>query len=201
MLVRNGYGVLMLDMRGNSESDGDANAFGWGSGRDLDAALDFLASRPEVRPGAIGGLGLSVGGEQLLETASEDSRLTAVVSEGAGYRTLHEYLQEDGLATWITAPQAAILYGAVRLFSPERYPEPLDQLVSRISPRAILLIEAGHGQGGETLNALYFERAREPKGYWLIPEANHTGGLETRPTEYERRVVGFFDRHLLSARS
>jgi hypothetical protein len=110
-------------------------------------------------------------------------------------------LQEDGLATWITAPQAAILYGAVRLFSPERYPEPLDQLVSRISPRAILLIEAGHGQGGETLNALYFERAREPKGYWLIPEANHTGGLETRPTEYERRVVGFFDRHLLSARS
>jgi hypothetical protein len=60
-----------------------------------------------------------------------------------------------------------------------------------------MLIEAGHGQGGETLNPLYFEQAREPKKYWLIPEAGHTGGLEMRPAEYERRVISFFDRALL----
>jgi hypothetical protein len=32
---------------------------------------------------------------------------------------------------------------------------------------------------------------------WKIPEASHTGGIEARPREYERRVVGFFDRALL----
>jgi hypothetical protein len=32
---------------------------------------------------------------------------------------------------------------------------------------------------------------------WEIPEAGHTGGLETRPDEYEQRVVAFFDQALL----
>lgn len=201
LLVRRGYGVLMLDMRGNGESEGRANVFGWGSGKDLEAALDYLSRRPDVQPGSIGGLGLSVGGEQLLEAAAVDERLAAVVAEGAGYRTLHEYLQEDSAATTITSPQSALLYGAIRLLSPEPYPEPLDNLVSRISPRAVMLIEAGRGQGGETLNPLYFERAGEPKEYWLIPEASHTGGLDARPAEYERRLVGFFDRYLLRADS
>ena len=31
---------------------------------------------------------------------------------------------------------------------------------------------------------------------WEIPESKHVGGLEARPAEYERRVVGFFDRAL-----
>jgi hypothetical protein len=201
MLVRHGYGVLLLDMRGNGRSEGRANVFGWGTERDLDAALDYLSRRHDVRRGAIGGLGLSVGGEQLLEKAASDERLAAVVSEGAGYRTLHEYVREDGLATKVTTPQAALLYGAIRVLSPEPYPEPLDRLVPRIAPRAIMLVEAGHGQGGETLNPLYFERAGEPKTHWFIPEAGHTGGLDARPAEYERRVVGFFDRHLLDAGS
>jgi dienelactone hydrolase len=196
LLVRHGYGVLLLDMRGNGESEGSANAFGWGSGKDLAAAIDFLEQRPDVRGGAIGGLGLSVGGEQLLEAAAMDSRLRAVVSEGAGYRTVHEVLQDEGTPA-ILAPQLAILFGAVRVLSPEPYPEPLDELVGRIAPRAVLLVEAGHAQGGETLNPLYFERAGEPKEHWLIPEATHTGGLEARPDEYERRVVGFLDRFLL----
>jgi uncharacterized protein len=201
MLVRHGYGVLLLDMRGNGESEGRANVYGWGSGKDLDAALDYVSRRPDVRRGAIGGLGLSVGGEQLLEAAAADERLAAVVSEGAGYRTLHESLQEDSLATTFATPQSAIIFGTLRVLSPEPYPEPLDRLVPRISPRAVLFIEAGHGQGGETLNPLYFERAGDPKAYWRIPDAHHTDGLETRPAEYERRVVGFFDRHLLSRAS
>jgi hypothetical protein len=90
MLARHGYGVLLVDMRGNADSDGDANMFGWGSRKDLQAALDFLSRRPDVHDGAIGGLGLSVGGEMLLDTASADTRLAAVVSEGAGYRSVSE---------------------------------------------------------------------------------------------------------------
>jgi uncharacterized protein len=38
------------------------------------AAVDFLKQRPDVEPGRIGGLGLSVGGETFLQAAanSED---------------------------------------------------------------------------------------------------------------------------------
>ena len=92
MLVRHGYGVLLLDRRGEGASDGDYNAFGWTGERDLGAALTFLRRQPDVDPTRIGGLGLSVGGELLLQTAAHTQALRAVVSEGAGQRSLAEHL-------------------------------------------------------------------------------------------------------------
>ena len=43
----------------------------------------------------------------------------------------------------------------------------------------------------------FYEAAREPKAIWRVPGAGHTGGIEARPREYERRVIGFFDEALL----
>ena len=59
----------------------------------------------------------------------------------------------------------------------------------------LFLIHAGIAT--ERLNELYHRIAGEPKTLWEIPEAGHTGGLEARPGEYERRVVGFLDEALL----
>jgi uncharacterized protein len=92
MLVRHGYGVLLHDRRGEGSSEGDANAFGWSGEPDLRAALTFLRRQPDVDPARIGGLGLSVGGELLLQTAAHTQALRAVVSEGAGQRSLAEHL-------------------------------------------------------------------------------------------------------------
>jgi ABC-type transporter Mla maintaining outer membrane lipid asymmetry ATPase subunit MlaF len=57
------------------------------------------------------------------------------------------------------------------------------------------------GQGGEAeITETFYEAAREPKETWLVPGAEHTGGIEAQPEEYERRVVGFFDDALLEKR-
>jgi dienelactone hydrolase len=199
MLIQHGYGVLLVDLRGNRESGGDANAFGWDSPRDAAAAVAYLRGRPDVDPQRIGGLGFSVGSEVLLTAAATGTPLRAVVSEGAGVRTIHEERLRTNVSALLELPFSASMLASTRLFSTSTPPEPLDRLVPRIAPRPILLIEAGHGQGGEDRNSIYFRRARAPKAYWRIAEANHTGGLETRPREYERRVVGFFDRALLRA--
>src|SRR6185503_17455940 len=58
MLIRHGYGVLLFDRRGEGESDGDPNAFGWDGQRDVHAAVEFLKGRPDVDPDRIGGIGL-----------------------------------------------------------------------------------------------------------------------------------------------
>ena len=71
MLARHGYGVLLFDRRGEGESEGDPNSWGWGGGQDVKAAIAYLQHRPDVDPGRIGGIGLSVGGEMMLETAAE----------------------------------------------------------------------------------------------------------------------------------
>ena len=70
MLVEHGYGVLLFDRRGEGASEGAGNMFGWGGERDIFAAIDFLESRPDVDPDRIGGLGLSVGGELMLQAAA-----------------------------------------------------------------------------------------------------------------------------------
>jgi dienelactone hydrolase len=195
LLADGGYGVLLLDMRGQDGSEGDPNTFGWGATPDLAAAVAFLQARPDVEEGRIGGLGLSVGGEQLLEAAAEGVPLDAVVSEGAGMRSIREDLSR-GPAGWPALPADAVLTAATAVLSGDTPPPALQDLVGEIAPTPILLVYAGKGQGGEDLNPTYFEAAREPKELWEIPEAGHTGGLDARPQEYERRVVGFFDRAL-----
>jgi hypothetical protein len=197
MLVRHGYGVLLLDRRGEGESDGDFNAFGWGGAADLDAAIAFLRTRPDVDPGRIGGLGLSVGGELLLEVAARNAAIGAVVSDGAGIRSLAEHLQMPGIGAvqrWVTPWIAET--GAIAVLSASAPPDDLTRLVRDIAPRPVLLIQALDGNGGEELNAVYADTIGRSASLWRA-DAGHTGALAAAPAEYERRVVGFLDRALL----
>ena len=196
MLIRHGYGVLVLDMRGYEGSDGSPNAFGWGSTKDIDAAVAWLRGRPDVHEGRIGGIGFSVGGEQMLEAAAENPGLMAVVSDGAGERSVREALIR-GPRGWPAVPAMAVESAALTVLSQTLPPPSLEDVVGRISPRAVFFVYAGHGAGGEELNRDFYRAAKEPKAIWRIPEAGHTGGLTARPAEYEHRVVAFFDRTLL----
>ena len=200
MLVRHGYGVLLFDRRGEGESEGDPNALGWAGVRDLNTAVEFLRGRTDVDANRIGGIGLSVGGELLLQAAAESDALKAVVSEGAGIRSVREALETSGPNAWLAVPVWGGTTAATAVFSNTAPPPNLRSLVSRIAPRPVFLIFATKGQGGEQLGADYYRAAREPKVLWEIPEAGHTGGIEARPKEYEQRVIGFFDRALLAVR-
>jgi dienelactone hydrolase len=202
MLARHGYGVLLFDRRGEGASDGAPNAYGWGGDADIEAAIAYLRQRPDVDPGRIGGIGLSVGGELMLETAAETGDLAAVVSEGAGFRMHGEELDQpmSTLERALMAPAVAVKNAAVAVFSDTAPPDDLEELVTQISPTPMLLIAAPNSPNGELLNRRYHRAANEPKELWEIPESRHIAGLATRPAEYERRVVGFFDRALLRDR-
>jgi len=199
MLVRHGYGVLLFDRRGEGESEGDPNVFGWAGDRDVKAAVAFLQRRDDVEPGRIGGIGLSVGGEMMLEAAAEFDGLRAVVSDGAGIRSIRESLAIPGSEKWLGAALVfAVVTPATAIFSNHLPPPGLDDVVPRISPRPVFFVYASPGSGGESeLNPGFYEAAREPKQIWKVPGAGHVGGIDAQPREYERRVVGFFDRALL----
>jgi hypothetical protein len=197
MLVKHGYGVLLFDRRGEGVSEGDGNMFGWDGERDIFAALDYLEQRPDVDPGRIGGVGLSVGGELMLQAAAEDDRLAAVVSEGAGTRSFAEEMDEfKGVERVLGMPLLAIKTGAVATFSNGTPPPQLTELVSQIAPRPTLLIWTPTS-GVESMNAEYKRLAGPSSEIWEIPDAPHIRGLATHPEQYEKRVVGFFDDALL----
>ena len=197
MLARHGFGVLLLDARGYDGSEGDPNLFGWGAAKDIDAAIAWLRQQPDVHDGRVGGIGFSVGGEMMLEAAAGNPGLRAVVSEGAGARSIREDLIR-GPRGWLVVPQAAVQTTALAVLSGTAPPPSLERLVRRIAPRPLYLISAGRSSAGEDLNHDYFRAASEPKTLWEIPEAHHVGGFEARPREYERRVIEFFDDALLA---
>jgi uncharacterized protein len=195
MLVRHGYGVLLYDRRGEGQSEGDPNSFGWDFDKDIRAGLDFLERRADVDPERIGGLGLSVGGEMMLQTAAETKGLAAIVSEGAGARSMAEELDDvSGFEKLPTALNYAVRDLSNSVFQNRLPPENLIELVPKIAPRPIFLIHGGKDDSGHR-NPDYFRAANEPKQIWEA-KGGHTDGIDEQPEEYERRVVAFFDEAL-----
>ncbi len=172
--------------------------FGWGGDKDIFAAVDYLRDRPDVDPSRIGGIGLSVGGELMLQAAARSDDLAAVVSEGAGTRSFAEEREElPGPGNWFDYPLFAVKQGALAVLSNTRPPPKLTDLVPRIAPRPVFLIWAPNGGNAETMNPEYHRLAGENALIWEMPDAQHIRGIVAEPEEYERRVIGFLDDALL----
>ena len=194
LLARHGYGVLLFDRRGEGESAGDPNTFGWQGERDIRAAVAFLQRQPDVDPGRIGGIGLSVGGEMMIEAAAESSDLKAIVSEGASSRSVRDEIANG--SGWQELLGNSVATAATSVFTNNLPPSTLKSLVPKISGAAFFV----YGQRGQPAerpaNRAFFAAARGHKALWEVPGSGHIGGTEAQPAEYERRVTEFFDRWL-----
>ncbi len=197
MLVEHGYGVLLFDRRGEGVSEGDPNTFGWVGDRDLHAATDYLRSRPDVDASRIGAIGLSVGGEMLIHAAAHSDAFKAIVSEGGSGQSIRDQLVNTSTLDAILGYSAVT--AATAAFTSTLPPTSLKSEIAKIAPTAVFLVYGENGQGGseEKPNKLLFAAAREPKQIWEVPNGQHIAGITTEPAEYERRVIGFFDRTLL----
>lgn len=69
----------------------------------------------------------------------------------------------------------------------------------KIAPNAVFFVYGEEGQNGSETkpNKGFYAAAHQPKKIWQVPGGQHIAGITTRPQEYERRVVAFFDRELL----
>jgi uncharacterized protein len=196
MLLRHGYGVLLFDRRGEGASEGDPNIFGWHGERDLHAAAAYLRNRSDVDAERIGAIGLSVGGEMLIRAAAESDEFAAVLSEGASAQSVRDGIANRGF-TAEAVPDASITL-ATALFTNDLPPSSLKTEVAKIAPNAVFFVYGEKGQGGSETkpNRGFYAAARGPKQIWEVPNGPHIAGITTEPAEYERRVIGFFDKYL-----
>jgi uncharacterized protein len=196
MLARHGYGVLLFDRRGEGESEGDPNMLGWHGERDIHAAVTYLQSRPDVDPDRIGGIGLSVGGEMMIEAAAESTALKAIVSEGASTRSVRDEFANPH-TKWPKAFFFGVITATTAVFTDNLPPADLMSLVPKISG-SVFFVYGEHGQPEERpANTAFYEAATAPKELWEVPGSDHMNGIDAQPQEYERRIVSFFDRALL----
>jgi pimeloyl-ACP methyl ester carboxylesterase len=197
MLSDNGFGVLALDLRGHGESKGGGNSFGWNSARDIGAAVAYLREQTDVK--AIGGLGLSMGGEALLGALSAFPELKAVATDGATQRSLGDYMvlpSRQGLVhSWTTR----VMYAAARLFTGDTPPVRLIDSIRDAKETQLLLIAAGTIKSEEEYSDAFLEAAGARAELWVVPGAGHTGAYSLVGEEYEQRVTGFFNKTLIPA--
>ncbi|WP_088281110.1 alpha/beta hydrolase [Kineosporia sp. A_224] len=203
VLARHGYGVLLLDPRGNGASGGRGMGYGWFLERDVAAAVGFVLGRPDVRDGRVGLLGVSLGGEGTLGAAGADPRVRAVVAEGVTNRGPADLgpLRGDGVRGRVVAAGYAVMFAVLDRLSDAPRPPSLAASVVATSPRPVLLV-AGGTQRWEVRAADDVHRralAAAPDArveVWVVPDGAHAAALAEQPREWERRVVALFDTAL-----
>jgi fermentation-respiration switch protein FrsA (DUF1100 family) len=194
VLAGHGYGVLMVDPRGQGRSGGRAMDAGWYGNRDISAAVRFLRHQPGVNRSRIGVLGLSMGGEEAIGAAA-DPAIRAVIAEGATHRTAADkagYLP-GGVTGAIQRRMDRLTYGVAALLSSAPEPRTLRSAIASARQTPLLLIAGGRAV--DEPEAVAYLRAAAPDRVqtWTVPGASHTRGLATAPAEWTARVTAFLD--------
>jgi pimeloyl-ACP methyl ester carboxylesterase len=196
VLAAHGYGVLLYDLRGHGESEGDKRAFGWQDVNDVNAAVKFLESQKDVLPGKIGILGFSIGGQIALRAAAENEQIMAIVADDPGFVTVDDAPKPSNVKERFLYFVSWVDGRGVSLWTGIPIPEGIPEILPKISPRPIFFIDTGQVEGRKLIRH-YFDLASEPKTLWEIPETYHGGQFNARPAEYEEKITTFFDNYLL----
>ena len=190
LLARQGYGVLLYDARGRGESEGSENNYGWDWAKDIAGALAFLHAQEGVE--RIGALGLSTGGDVLLEVAAERDDLAAVVVDGAAAASYEDWHRLRGAELGMVP--GWVMFSTIRVLSGDPPGMALEDAVRRID-EPTLLISAGEADERDA-NLRYDAAGGAQVEHWNLPEADHTRGIRQAPEAYERRVARFFSAAL-----
>jgi fermentation-respiration switch protein FrsA (DUF1100 family) len=199
MYHRHGYGVLLLSLRAHDRSDGEMLTFGHEEMKDLEAWYRYLAARPDVKPDRIGMLGVSMGGALAIQYAAGNPHVQAVVADCA-FSSMNDTIATSvrwftGLPPFPFAPLIAFWAGREGGFSVSEIDA--KHWIGRLSPRPVFLMQGGADkvispQSGELL----YQAAGDPKELWFDPALGHAKFFAERRDEYERRVLGFWDKYL-----
>jgi pimeloyl-ACP methyl ester carboxylesterase len=194
-----GYGVLATDARGHGDSGGEGMELGWFGDSDMRAAVDYLTTRADVDENRIAVVGLSMGGEEAIGAAGVDSRIKAVVAEGATGRTAADkawLVEEFGLAGVVQRALDAISYGLIDLMTPAAPPPTLTESIRNASPTPFLLIAAGAVPDEQSVATRLTAVDPQRVETWVVPGAHHVQALATAPDEWKKRVIGFLNEAL-----
>jgi dipeptidyl aminopeptidase/acylaminoacyl peptidase len=187
-LSRHGHGVLLYDSRASGESDGHLATFGDRERLDVEGALDFLASRPDVDKSKLGLFGCSVGGTTVALVSAADPRVRAVVL-GPTWLSLDAELHANdrrGSITLVLFRLAGVDVDALR---------PVD-IVHEIAPRPLFMISGSEDDDTPPRVMEALQAAAPGSDRWVVPGAGHCRYIEASPVDYLRRLNDFFDRSL-----
>ena len=145
----------------------------------MTGAVSWLGTRPEVDPGRIAALGLSMGGEVALTAAASGTGLAAVVAEGASSRVPADlvYLPADASGL-IKRLDGEIMWALAGLMTDAAPPIPLTEAVAAADVPILLIV----GQAADEVLASRSSRSAAPSTeVWELPDTPHIESLSRHP--------------------
>jgi dipeptidyl aminopeptidase/acylaminoacyl peptidase len=198
MLHKNGFSVLMMDMRdmGDSDIEDGRHAAGTEEYLDVLGAWDWLQSAQGVPENRVGLLGESLGAAATIIAMAEEPAAAAlwVDSVWSDSRVfLDERLDKMDRPTLLDA--GALLWAKIISGDDLTARGPLVE-VEKIGARPLAIV---HGLADLDIDVhhatdLAAVHARFVPAFeaWLVPRALHLQAAFAEPAEYERRIVEFF---------
>lgn len=200
ILLEEGYGVLMFDMRAHGESAGKRFGGPEAAALDVEAAFRFLVNRQDVPPERIGALGLSAGAGAALYAAADGVPLQAVIAEGVGMAGTADALAPmlpEIRPLFFGIPLNRNYHRFVYLFAGRKPAPPLKEVMAGVDHMPILFIAGGAEWLEPALARRYADRAGEAARLWIAPESTHLRAIYDYPEEYRSRILAFLEPALM----
>ncbi|HET7699763.1 MAG TPA: alpha/beta hydrolase [Candidatus Limnocylindria bacterium] len=202
LFLERGWHVLLFDLRGHGESDGERYSLGQYEPRDIVAAIDFAATKANIPRQRVAVIGESLGAGSAIMTVGLDPTIGPVVTDSAyadGYTVVSEVgTNYTGLPSWFTP---GIVLASRVFFGLDVASVRPAEVVRRDPRRAWLFIQCADDQTvfahhGTDLRAA---SANPETELWMAPGCDHVKAFTEHPAEWQRRVFAFLDRELARA--
>jgi len=202
MLWRNGFNVLLIDLRdtGDSTYEDGRSAMGNEEYQDVLGAWDWLVKEKGFEPGKIGVFANSLGGATALYAFSEEPRVAALFLQstfGNLQQVIAAELQRNGYPTFL-AP-GAILMGRVIGGDNLVAHNPLDA-IRKAGTRPVYIVHTRADERIAIHQAEQLAAAAKAAGVnvttWFPENGEHVQTPAVYPQQFEQRLVDFFRQAL-----
>lgn len=202
MLWRNGFSVLMIDLRNIGESDyvdGRTTA-GNAEYQDVLGAWDWLVNEQGLSPGQIGIFGESLGGATSLFAFAAEPRIAALFLEST-YADLEQMIGEDLKNQGFPAALAssAILMGRMLSGRNLLAHDPVE-VIKHVGKRPVYVVHSREDERVPVDQAQELVAAARAAGdnvtAWFTGRGAHVQTPAAYPEEFEQRLAGFFSEAL-----
>ncbi len=189
-LTKNGYSVLLLDLRSTGESTGTKVYLGTKEWQDVEASYSYLNSLPENKDKKIGYFGISMGAATAIITAGKTQQGDFVIASVPyaslnklfSFQTAKQHLFTPLFLPLIKLSAAIELGNHYANFAPEK-------LIPKIK-KPVLIFAAKNDQDVDYKDGEYlYSLANEPKSIWLADTAHDIH--QEKPEEFRKHILDF----------
>lgn len=193
-LHKEGFDLLMIDLRGQGESDSGPCTFGVEESRTILASIDWIKNNILTQRKRISIIGFSIGATAALIAATHSDKIDTIISEGAIY-DLNSVIKKGmkqaiGILGLIYYPIVRMLYRHYTGISP-KYVNLIDNSQD-FRAKKIMIISDSLDKISDIESAkMFYKKIKGGRMLWEVEGAQHSQAFYKNQEEFIQRVVKY----------